>query len=291
MQPHIKLLKLSELDTKNKQIKFIQKNKNDTLFVQLLILATSPEYRFKLSERFNVILKSEPTIPTIDTFPMFRRKLFKFEVDKTYEDELLSYVRSLDSPSQKAYSVILNRSLLITIKDIYFLDYKSFTIRNEYPIDYGFPSFPCYVQLLPSNTQRINIYNDFGLTIVTTLEGKRIHIKEHIEDELQQLEIPLNSWLTGYLKDDLIYISDMYIDDIIFSKRWFLLDLQLEKHNFNYIRLVPTFKAESVDNLTDILQVCDDRTLVLTKQDKSPKFTQETLEQIYLNIDFIKELK
>jgi len=291
MQPHIKLLKLSEIDTKEKQIKFIQKNKNDTLFVQLLILATSPEYRFKLSERFDVTLKSEPTMPTLETFPMFRRKLFKFEVDKAYEDELLSYVRSLDSPSQKAYSVILNRSLLITIKDIYFLDYKSFIIRNEYPIDYGFPSFPCYVQLLPSNTQRINIYNDFGLTIVTTLEGKRLHIKEHIEDELQQLEIPLNSWLTGYLKDDLIYISDIYIDDTTFSKRWFLLDLQLEKHNFNYIRPVPTFKADNVDNLTDILQVCDDKTLVLTKQDKSPKFTQETLEQIYLNIDFIKELK
>jgi len=291
MQPHIKLLKLSELDTKEKQIKFIQKNKNDLLFVQLLILATSPEYRFKLSERFDVILKSEPTLPTLETFPMFRRKLFKFEASKAYEDELLSYVKSLDCPSQKAYSVILNRSLLITIKDIYFLDCKSFIIRNEYPINYGFPSFPCYAQLLPSNTQRINIYNDFGLTIVTTLEGKRIHIEEHIEDELQQLEIPLNSWLTGYLKDDLIYISDMYVDDTIFSKRWFLLALQLEKHNFNYVRPVPTFKAENIPNLTDILQVCDERTLVLTKQDKSPKFTQETLEQIYLNIDFIKELK
>jgi len=277
VQPHIKLIKMHDLQSVNKQIAFYNKYKGDELFTQLVLLSTLMDFKFKTVD-MDITLQKVVTTPTHLTFTKFRNALYKYERGKITEDKLVEIISSFDSPTAFAYSIIVGRKLLITYDDITSIDKKllGFT-PTEYYTDFGYPTLPCYVQLVPHNWQMVNIVNYFGITQVMSVDGTKVNVPETLENEVLKLKLPPNTNISGYLLDDTIYCTNYYIkdSDSIFSERFKVLELMLLKHNLLNIRPVPCSYIETDDDLINIIKTINPEIIdVVTLQDTTPAFSK-----------------
>jgi hypothetical protein len=292
MEPHIKVYKLANLPTKEEKVKFVNKHKDDKLFVQMVLLSVSPEYRFTFDKPFTYSIKKVPTMKSAETFGEFRHLLMRYEDNTDRLQELLDLLDTFDIPTQCAYKIIMNRELGVSLKDIIFVPSSVTTIKNEYPVAFGFPDLPCIVQLVPANTLRVNILSVYGHNTVVSLDSLTVKLPNIIENELQTVPIQDNSNLTGYLTDDMLLITDFYTT---VNKKAFErirdADLLLTKSDLQSIKLVPSFEVATFNELTKVINKCTDNVLVLTKQNSKPSFSEKTNEQIYLDSKYIKEIK
>ena len=278
MQPHIKLIKMHGLPTVNQQVTFYNKHKSDELFTQLVLLSVLTDFTFKTVDIY-VTLQKVVTEPTHLTFTKFRNALYRYERGKITEEELIDVVLSFDTPTAFAYSIVVGRKLLITYDDITSIDKKllGFT-PTEYYTDFGYPTLPCYVQLVPHNWQMINIVNYFGITQVMSVDGTKVSIPETLENEVLKLKLPPNTNISGYLLDDTIYCTNYYIkdSDSVFSERFKVLELMLLKYNLCNIRPVPCSYIETDDDLINIIKTINPEILdVVTLQDTTPAFSKQ----------------
>ena len=287
---HVKILKLHNIKEKNKKLKYIRSNKEDKLFVQLLLLSISPEFRFKINKEMSTDVRPVVTTPTHKTFGRLRYMLYRLDnYTEEREEELVEYIESLDSPSRVAYTIVAKRLLGVTISDVYsILDkFLPVTIRNEYPIDYGFPSFPCYVQLIPKDVIRINVTYTFNSPLVVTLDGRRLDVSKDVYDELCKLPIDDVQWLTGYYVDEILYISDYYMDyTITFSDRIMQIDKILEKLKLLNVKLIPPHMCNNIGELQEVASYATDTISILSKQDAIPEF-KSTTNQIYIDTNYL----
>jgi len=189
------------------------KHKDDKLLGALIELMLSPEYKHD----YKLIIKPpipKPTIPTSQTFIKFRSLLYSKSI------KLVEYLETLDPATSFSYSHIANQTDLEVpfkfIADTFGL-FNRFN-RNEYYINFGFPKLPCHIQVIPKERQMINIKIDDIIT-ATYLDGR--YYKEISIEILEQVKkLYLEGDLTGYIIDDVYYITNYYPKgDYTFARR------------------------------------------------------------------------
>jgi len=290
MEPHVKIIRLYELETVKQKVKFISKHIEDVMFVQLLLLSISPEFRYVVKRELSTEITAMPTAPTKSTFGKLRYILYRLDTySSDIEDELIDYLNTLDSPTKVAYSIIVKRLLGITIADVYktLNEYTKTTINNEFPVTFGFPSFPCYVQIVPKDVIRINIIYTVGSPLVVTLDGRRLEITGDTYKDLCKLPIDTNNWLTGYFVNNVIYISDYYLVNSIFSERIKAIDRLLEIHKLDNVKVIPPVLCEKLVDIQTVAETLQDSTSILSKQDTLPEFKASTNNQILIDTNFL----
>jgi len=290
MEPHVKIIRLYELETVKQKVKFISKHIEDVMFVQLLLLSISPEFRYVVKRQLSTEITAMPTAPTKSTFGKLRYILYKLDTySSDIEDELIDYLNTLDSPTKVAYSIIVKRLLGITIADVYktLNEYTKTTINNEFPVTFGFPSFPCYVQIVPKDVIRINVVYTVGSPLVVTLDGRRLEITGDTYKDLCKLPIDTNNWLTGYFVNNVIYIADYYLVNSVFSERIKAIDRLLEIHKLDNVKVIPPVLCEKLVDIQTVAETLQDSTSILSKQDTLPEFKASTNNQILIDTNFL----
>jgi len=282
-QPHVKLIKLYKLKEPKEIKNFIVMHKNDKLFAQLLMLMVSPEYKFKVEVKERT-LRPTVTTPTRETFGKFRTFIYKLELG--YNIDIEEYLDTLDLVTAYAYTLVLTRANLgLAPYDILeLLGGTTHINNNEYPISFGFPKLPCIVQIVPEGVPRVNVSYAFGLATVTTLDGRRVDHTVELQLELDMLGLDTDSWFTGYIVNDKLYISDYYFNNTVsLSKRLVELEKLLMSNTFDELKLVTTTTVYTVEELRHIaLAYTTDGDILLTKQDVPPDFNNTTLNHIFI---------
>jgi uncharacterized protein YbaR (Trm112 family) len=222
IQPHVKLLHILEAPTIKKRKSLMLKFKDDKLLGQLIELLTSPEYKHNYSI-YGIPLEQEATKPTESTFIKFRSLIHRGE-------DVTEYLSTLDSATRFVYAHIANRTDLEVpfkfIADTFKL-FNRFNY-NEHYIDYGFPTLPCLIQVLPKDRQMINIKVD-NISTATYLDGR--YYKDISTEILEQIKrLYLKGDFTGYIEDDVYYITNYYPKgDYTFSRRILAVESAIER--------------------------------------------------------------
>ena len=293
IQPHVKLIKLSKMKSYKEKMDFIRYHKDDELFIQLLILLLSPEYKFNTERKLMYDLKPMVTAPTKQTFGKFRTLLYKMETNKDYEYVLEDYLSNyVDIPTAYAYALVANREYIgISFIDIVSLIGKEAVINNnEYYLDFGFPEFPCYIQEIDESNVRVNVSYTFGVATLTTLDGRRLVNSIELQEELDSIYVSDSYWLSGYFEDDIFYVSDYYFNDSVkFSERFIELEKLLAFKEFKYIKIIKTYKIHNLHEFQYIVKNISTPNL-LCRYDTPPNFGKESSKNIMLSTEKLRKL-
>jgi len=284
MQPHIKLLHIIQEPDIQKRKQLMFRHRRDELLRSLLELMCSPEFNFNFNFKIKQP-KPQQTVPTLKTFLKFRELL----LDKR-EKDLLAYIATLDEATKFVYQNVANQTNLgIPFKFIVeTFDLFSNFNKNEYPIPYGFPTFPCHVQILPKDRHIINIQVTETSITPTNLDSRFINIDTQILQEVQCLG--LKGTITGYISshDEIFYVTNYYPNfKERFSERIKLIEKAILLSFPTKVKLQSTYRVQrDVDLWTVLLK--DHH--IICKQDIFPIFGSN-VNMIQLDCDKLLELK
>jgi len=254
MQSHVKVFHLINAKSKVEKIKILQEHREDSMFVRLVELMTSPEYVFTFLEE--PTYKVEITRNTEDTYPTFMRLLHE-SMSKNSYDGLIEYLNTLDSISSYVYKhVIRGNDLGMKFSDV--LKYLKIVYGRRYysedPHVFGFPTFPFFVSYKEQNVDYFDVRYEGGSISVTYLDGRRtLTFKQEILIEL--LKLKLRGILKGYVKGDTYHVTNYYTDNNFgtFTERLQLVEVQLLKHECNKVKVVPLVEVHDVYELESIV--------------------------------------